>query len=114
MDIPIDEQIQAILEGEIGALASRYTGGDLDALDQMWTVTAVDVLNEARARGVSSSWVHWQLGSEDGLYIVPSGPRWVLLMQERGSVLWRRDYKTKEEATEAAVRLFLLPRPLKP
>lgn len=29
------------------ALAMRYAGGDLDALDQTWTVTAVDVVNEA-------------------------------------------------------------------
>ena len=114
MHIPIDEQIRAILEGEVGALAIRYAGGDLDALDQMWTVTAIDVINEALARGVPSSWVHWQSGAEDGLYIVLNGSTWKLQMQERGSVLWQRDYKTKEEATEAAVRLFLLPKPMKP
>jgi hypothetical protein len=113
MNIPTEEQINAILQGEVGALAIRYAGGDLDVLDHMWTVSAVDVVGEALARGVPSSWVHWESGSEDGLYIVPNGSTWRLQMQERGSVLWQSDNKTKEDATEAAVRLFLLPMPLR-
>lgn len=113
MQIPVDEQIGAILNGEIGSLATKYTSGDLEALDALWTVTAAEVLRAALSTGITTTWVHWQQEREDGIYILLDRGRWIVKVQERESLLWQRDYNSRDEALEAVVRLFLLPDPLR-
>lgn len=82
MQIPTDEQIDAILTGRVWHLVRRYCDGDWRSLAMAWTASAAAITAEAERRGLAG-FVSDRPTSE-GYWICSAGDAFEVVYFERG------------------------------
>jgi hypothetical protein len=105
-----DEQIAAILTGREWELAQRFFAGDVDRMEQSWTITKQDVEAYIAKHGFPEGWVHFTPQTYDGLYVLPGDSGWSVHYQERGAVYEEKRFHTRDEAMDYLLDVYYLKR----
>lgn len=108
--IPIEEQIDAILNAKTWDLAAKYCGGNHERLLSLLTATRSDLKRYIAEHGFPEGWWRFEPATFDGLYTVEQGGRWSAYLQERGARCWQapETFATQEEAADYVLDNFYL------
>jgi hypothetical protein len=95
-----EEQFRLLEEGKVADAVRVYLGGDPARIGELFSISQDEYLAWVLRRPVrEDGWLRTARSAQDGVYFINELPSlWTIYQQDRGAILWKKDFTGYEEA----------------